>query len=286
MQRIIINADDFGINDIVTSEIKKMIELKVISSTTIMANGKSLEKVKEIVSEHPEISFGVHLCMDEFDSLTRSDIFFKYGIIDIDGQFIKNAIFKIKQFPSELKDAIKDELSAQIETLLNIGITPSHADSHHHFHTIYQLKDIISEVLDQYNIKKIRRGVNPSLFALLNRFKAKNNEVNNIKEKVNISQKKQRNIVMRSVSLFQSNYYIVKLNKFYSKKYIVTDLFESYSSYLGNHKNIKKQKKDICIELMCHPGHPAEQYKHEVNMVTNKVLMQYADYKLISYNEL
>jgi len=57
MQRIIINADDFGINDTVTSEIKKMIELKAISSTTIMANGKSLEKVKEIVSEYPEISF-------------------------------------------------------------------------------------------------------------------------------------------------------------------------------------------------------------------------------------
>jgi len=224
--------------------------------------------------------------MDELDSLTRSDIFLKYGIINIDGEFIKGAIFKIKQFPTELKEAIKDELSAQIETLLNIGITPSHADSHHHFHTIYQLKDIISEVLDKYNIKKVRRGVNPSLFALLNRFKAKNNEVNNIKEKVNMSKKKQRNIVMRSVSLFQSSYYRVKLNKFYSTKYLVTDLLESYSSYLNNHKNIKKQKKDICIELMCHPGHPAEQYKYEVNMVTNKVLMQYADYKLISYNEL
>lgn len=159
MKKIIINADDFGINDIVTSEIKRMIKLNAISSTTIMANGKAIDRVKAIVTKHPEISFGVHLCLDEFDSLTKSADLHKYGVTNHKGEFIKGAVFRIKQFPIELKKAIIKELSAQVEVLLNMGITPSHADSHHHVHVIYGLKDVFSDVLEKYNIRKIRRGV-------------------------------------------------------------------------------------------------------------------------------
>ena len=49
MARVIINADDFGINPIVTSEIERMIELGIVTSTTIMANGSCLDEVKDKV---------------------------------------------------------------------------------------------------------------------------------------------------------------------------------------------------------------------------------------------
>src|SRR5690606_30596408 len=122
------------------TEIEKLIKTGAISSTTIMANGKSLPLVEKIVHDHPEISYGVHLCMDEFDSLTGSDTLYKFGLIDNDGKFIRGAIFEIKDYPEELKRAIIGELSAQIDMLLSMGIPISHIDSHHHFHTIYALK--------------------------------------------------------------------------------------------------------------------------------------------------
>ena len=40
-----------------------------------MANGKSLQLVEKIVHDHPEISYGAHLCMDEFDSLTALTLY-------------------------------------------------------------------------------------------------------------------------------------------------------------------------------------------------------------------
>ena len=38
MKQLIINADDFGINEAITAEIERLIEQQAVSSTTVMAN--------------------------------------------------------------------------------------------------------------------------------------------------------------------------------------------------------------------------------------------------------
>lgn len=286
MSKIIINADDFGINDIVTSEIERMIKLKAITSTTIMANGKALDRVKAIISNHPEVSFGVHLCLDEFDSLTKSSTLHKYGLVKENGEFVRGSIFKIKKFPEELKKAIKQELSAQVKVLLNMGITPSHADSHHHVHTIYGLEDVFSEVLNIYNIKKIRRGVDLPLSFFKDRIQA---NIGNQKEKESIVVKtkgKRKNALSRAYSLIQTSYFRSKVNKYYCNKFITTDLFDSYLSHMDKIESHSTEIMDSCIELMCHPGHPNEFYKRESKLIEANALNKLFDFELISYNEL
>ena len=130
MIKVIINADDFGINDVVTREIERMIVVGAISSTTIMANGSCLEEVKRFVQMHPEISFGAHLCLSEFSSITKSDVLHQYRLTNEQGMFTHKAIFKIKHFDVQLRKAIKDELSAQIDVVKSLGVHISHADSH------------------------------------------------------------------------------------------------------------------------------------------------------------
>lgn len=286
MSKIIINADDFGINDIVTSEIERMIKLKAITSTTIMANGKALDRVKAIISNHPEVSFGIHLCLDEFDSLTKSEILHKYGIINQRGEFIKDAVFKIKKFPKELKKSIKQELSAQVEVLLNKGIIPSHADSHHHVHTIYGLEDVFSEVLNIYNIRKIRRGVDLPLSFFKDRLQA--NIGNKKEEKIIVAKPKEtrKNALSRAYSLIQTSYFRSKVNKYYCNKFITTDLFDSYLSHMDKIESHSTKRMDSCIELMCHPGHPNEFYKRESKLIEANALNKLFDFELISYNEL
>lgn len=285
---IIINADDFGINDKVTTEIEKLIKTGAISSTTIMANGESLDLAKKIVSAHPEISYGVHLCIDEFDSITGSKILYRYGIIDNDNKFIKGAIFNIKQFPKELKEAIRDELSAQIEKLLNMGFPISHIDSHHHFHTIYELKGVISLLMDKYKIEKVRISSNIPVFQILNNHISKSNP-NQEQESVtteSTGNKTKKSIICRAMSLIKTIYFKLKINKYYRKKYKVTNGFESYSSFL-NYMNVRKRyKKKQYVELMCHPGHLNKQYEIEANEVSKMLIINNSNYKLISYNEL
>lgn len=286
MMRVIINADDFGINEIVTAEIEKLINIGAISSTTIMANGQSLPLVKKIVHDHPEISYGAHLCMDEFGSLTGSDTLYKFGLIDKDGRFIRGAIFEIKDYPEELKRAIIGELSAQIEKLLSMGIPISHIDSHHHFHTIYALKDVISYVMDKYEIKKVRLCNNISVFDIVknNIFKKKINQSND--EAVSIVKKKNVNVVSKMLILLKSRYLIFLMNKYYDNRYKVTNGFESYSSFLNNDRVRKRYKDKDCIELMCHPGHTGKQYQKEAIEVSEMLLVNSTNYQLISYNEL
>ena len=250
MKQIIVNADDFGINSVVTSEIERMIEVGAVSSTTVMANGACLEEAARFAKQHPEVSFGVHLCLTEFDSLTKNDAFKRAGITDENGIFVKKAIFSPHiRFDSVLLKAIKEELNSQIDVVSSLGFVISHADSHHHSHTIYWLKDTIASVLHDRGIRKVRIG----------------SDFRTLRMKAHILQWMRRQNV----------------NGYYRGTFITTNNFFSYDEFVNAGCPIKD---DETIELMCHPGHPGEQYRREMLLVDNKHLP--IDIKLISYNNL
>ncbi len=159
MYKIIINADDFGINEEITHTTIEMIERGAISSATIMANGECLDLVKDIAILHPEISYGVHLCLDEFKSLTCNPIFEQYGITDSYGIFVSKKIKELKVIPVELRSAIIQELEKQIETVLALGIPLSHVDSHHHWHMGPLLLPIFNEVVTNMKLQSPHRPI-------------------------------------------------------------------------------------------------------------------------------
>ena len=251
MMRIIVNADDFGINEIVTSEIERMIEAGYVTSTSVMANGACLEEVKRFAYLHPEVSFGVHLCLSEYDSTTKSEGLYRAGLTDEKGAFIKNAIFSSKNLDDKnVQEAIKDELFAQIEVVKSLGFPISHADSHHHVHTIYPLRGIFEVVLQSYGIQKIR------LCLGFNTLRSKFHILNYIKH--------------------------ILLNRYYKCHFITADAFSSYSSFVNDGFFICD---NMTVELMCHPGHPAERYIKEMELVKGRSALKEDD-TLISYNEL
>lgn len=248
MHRIIINADDFGINEVVTREIERMIEQGSISSTTIMANGECLEEVAAFAKAHPEISYGTHLCLSEFESLTKSPVFLKYGIMNDEGYFIRMAIFGIHRFRCDLLDAIRDELYAQIKVIKSLGIPLSHCDSHHHVHTIYGLHSTFEQVIKDTGFTKVR-----------------------------IPRDVYRHDLWRHPCISQKQLAVIR---FYKSTCTTTDAFCSYSEYMRNPRKYEGQT----IELMCHPGH--ERFANEYQMVQKQIALQGNEVKLITYNEL
>ncbi len=286
MVQVIINADDFGINPIVTSEIERMIELGIVTSTTIMANGSCLDEVKRFALLHPKASFGIHLCLSEFDSITKSETLQRYGIIDSNGQFIKFAIFNVKRFPDDLKKAIKQELIAQVDIIKSLNIPISHIDSHHHVHTIYQLHDVFEEVMACYGFNKIRLGTKVEPIRMVRqRFFNRSESSVPAGEKTDGPIKTHRNIVKRIGSLLSATVYRYLLNRRLHSLYKTTDAFFSYSSFLQrlHEREVIKYK---AVELMCHPGHPGRNYQDEMHMVEAKIIETGSIIELISYNEL
>lgn len=249
MKRIIVNADDFGISQIVTTEIERQIMAGRVTSTTIMANGTSLDKVKIFAAHHPEISFGVHLCLSEFDSLTKSVILRQAGITDEEGKFIYKAVFRLNDYGHTVRQAILAELNAQIDVVESLGFPISHADSHHHVHTIYQLKELFADVLRKRGIKKIRLG----------------GDFRNWRTRLHFKQWMQR----------------IALNRYYSTNFTTADYLFSYSDFLDSGCHFGEGK---VVELMCHPGHVGPQYKKEMAILEESSLPK--EVRLISYNEL
>lgn len=247
---IIINADDFGKDKVSTNEISRLIEIGAISSTTIMANGLCLEECKKVHDAHPEISFGIHLCLSEFASLTKSPVLYKYGITDANGNFIRLAILKKWYLPKELKTALFNELCAQINYLTSLGFKISHADSHQHVHLHYRFMPIFDAVLKKYGIRKVRR----------------------CKPLVKLTSA--RSIV--------SNLRNILVDRIYTRDYITTSIFLNYDVYQNN---VTKYQCDTC-ELMCHPGHSNKRYMKEAEDVANKTVLRETDATLINYNSL
>ena len=246
--KVIINADDFGKDEVTTKAIGELIESGAISSTTIMANGKCLDECLRIANAHPEVSFGIHLCLSEFASLTKSPILEKYGITDRNGDFIRLAILKKRYISKELKAALRAELCAQIEYLQSLGFNLSHADSHQHIHLHYRFAHIFDSVIEQYGFKKVRR-CKPHV----------------------------KNTSPRSV--FQ-NIRKSLVDMIYVNKYITTNIFQNYDEYV---KHPELYVSDTC-ELMCHPGHSNPRYIAETQMVANKKALK--GNTLISYKQL
>lgn len=281
MIKIIINADDLGANKIINNEIERFIKNGLISSATIMANGLDFNGVEKIVRLHPEISFGAHLNLVEFSSLTKSAVFRKYGLTDSNDNFIYQKIFDL-HFTDELLHAIKLELIAQIQKIKDSGINISHFDGHQHCHSIYEIYPIIIQLTKEFKINKIRRKIPPiSPFKhILNIFYKKqsgsNIEIVSQYDNKKNSRKTILNYVKRYVQAVIWNFNA-------SKEFKLTDSFYSYEQFCILAKNKKVVNKTI--ELMCHPG--LDEFNIESKSLEKNELDNYIDsYILISYLDI
>lgn len=274
MLRVIINADDFGASPEVNRAIEECINKSLITSSTIMAGGKAFDEAISIAKQHPEISFGVHLTLDEFYSLTVHPVLKKYGIIDDNGQFIKGAYRKISKYPKELVDAISDEWIAQIDRVKSAGINVSHVDSHHHVHVNPGLKSAVFKVMSSEGINKIRLNTLRTMGMYIHHVKPKPKKRKastlNHKESVN-------NGLFRTVTNIISLYLWNTWVKF---RYTCTDFFCEYAFFFEKIAYFSKVFDNKTIELMCHPGHP--DYQEETNSLSSLP----GEIKKINYLEL
>lgn len=267
MLKIIINADDLGASIKVNREIEKQIHKKNITSSSIIATGDAFNDAVRMTKMYPNISYGVHLVLDEYDSITKSAILYKYGITDSRGGFKKDAYKKITKYPIELKEAIEEEWCAQIDKVRGAGINISHVDSHHHVHTWPALYDVIKKVLLRNNILTVRLRYVRSLSMYINKVKDLNCNI-----KTN-SQNTYRPSKLTIISGIISGYFWnIKMRRIFK----TTNFFCHYLTFYSYHKFFSRKYGNKVIELMCHPGH------EDFNVETEK--MDYIDTDVIKIN--
>jgi predicted glycoside hydrolase/deacetylase ChbG (UPF0249 family) len=283
MTSVIINADDLGINQFVNKSIEEFIKSNIISSATILSVGLAIEDAIGIAKENPNITYGIHLCLDEFSALTHSEELLNHGIVDEFNKFTKDGIYKIRKPTTVLKNALYDELLAQIQFVLSYGIPISHIDSHHHFHTkkIWIL-DIISQVAKLSNINKIRLPMSNLL--TIRKSKRLYADVLPQKSVATSSLSTSKSKLFRAFGLLEKMIY-EKIWTYKAKKtFITADAFYSYTVLNDSFTALQPYIKDKTVELMCHPGHI--KYDYESELIKQMALDDKLNYRLINYNQI
>ena len=160
MVYLIINADDCGNTPLINESIDKALALGAISSTTIMANSRYLDKVHEMAEKYSNASFGIHLNLTEGKSFTQPEIFFEKGMLDENACFVHGNSKRCLNPSEELKEAILNEWDAQMSFLKNDGFALSHVDGHHHCHTWPGLEHVLITLMKKYGMTKVRNREN------------------------------------------------------------------------------------------------------------------------------
>jgi predicted glycoside hydrolase/deacetylase ChbG (UPF0249 family) len=150
--RAIVNADDLGLSPTVNDAVFGLMGAGAITSATMLAVTPSVEEAAKRVREFPACSFGVHLCLTEFRPLTGNPAL---APILADGMFDGQKVREIPITPS-LREAIADEWFAQVQRIIDLGVCPSHLDSHHHVHTVPALFGTLKRVQKRFGIRKVR----------------------------------------------------------------------------------------------------------------------------------
>lgn len=280
MIRIVINADDLGKDSQVNDKISEALQNGHITSSTIMANTELWDEVHKIIDANPKASFGVHLNLTEGKALTIQPVFFERGVVDNNNCFTKK-IKEVNLNDEELQKAVFQEWNAQIKKVVEEqSITITHLDGHHHIHTQYEFREILSSLAKKWHIKYVR-----------SKYIYPQNGVGNIMRafvssvfpsfwySLTASRKN------RLFSIIHSYAETELWRRYMTQHCLMTDYFDSYEHFCHQLTSGCKVTDGKVVELMCHPGHKS--FTKEYEMIESKVLSHIQDdIEYISYRTL
>jgi len=128
MKKLIINADDFGMNDEVVQATCELYELGLVSSTSCLTNKPAWPRAAEYLRQNPDFGAGVHLVFnDGYPVLPHQQV---PALLRLDGQFLSDRQIRWGCKPGTTSQ-LRSELRAQIERfMLDVGNHPDHLDNH------------------------------------------------------------------------------------------------------------------------------------------------------------
>ena len=154
--KISFHADDLGMSKGFNSAIKKAHLEGVLDSASIIVNGLSFnDAVKNVVKNCPNLKIGLHLNISENPKNSQ----YLLGEIIQKTKFyflIKFFYHIIKSFDKKHLKIIEIELRKQFEIAKLNKIKIDHVNSHEHFCTIPKIFEIVCNLCNRFNVKKIK----------------------------------------------------------------------------------------------------------------------------------
>jgi chitin disaccharide deacetylase len=137
VRRLIVNADDFGFTAGVNRAIVEAHTRGIVTSSTLMANGRAFDDAVSLAKAIPRLSVGCHIVL-----IDGRPVLDAAGLRSITAKSSGEARFRdgLKSFAARAlagrldPEEIEAEATAQIRKIQSAGIAVSHVDSHKHTH--------------------------------------------------------------------------------------------------------------------------------------------------------
>jgi predicted glycoside hydrolase/deacetylase ChbG (UPF0249 family) len=130
--RLIVRADDFGFSHASNMALAKILDEGTITAAGVIVNTGWLDETVAILKKHPEVSVGVHVC------LNSEWVPYKWGpvlpakevpsLVDEWGHFFGTRKDLLAHKPNP--DEVENEIRAQVELAIRKGLKVSYMDHH------------------------------------------------------------------------------------------------------------------------------------------------------------
>lgn len=130
---LIINADDFGLNEAANAGIIESYQAGSVTSTTLMANAPFAGQAAGLARENPGLGVGLHFNLTWGRPLMGSSKV--PALVGPDGAFLDRSLLARRLLMGRIPARqVEMELGAQLQRMQELGVQPTHMDSHQHVH--------------------------------------------------------------------------------------------------------------------------------------------------------
>src|SRR6516225_9578105 len=156
LKNLIVNADDLGWTEGVNRGIVEAHQKGLVTSCSLMANGRAFESAFEAAQSNPQLGIGVHLNLSDGPPTAPAE--------EVRG--LLNEVGELEDGPESLllriasrsiaMEEVEREWDAQIQKVRRNGIEPTHLDGHKHVHMLPGLFEIALRLAKKHGIRAIR----------------------------------------------------------------------------------------------------------------------------------
>jgi predicted glycoside hydrolase/deacetylase ChbG (UPF0249 family) len=152
---LVVNADDLGMIQAISRGIVEAHIHGIVTSASLMTTTPWAGDGAAQAARCPELGVGVHLTLT--CGMPVASPFEVSSLVDSHGRLLDLRSFMLRWASGKLKlRHLQTELRAQVRKAMQLGIRPTHLDSHHHLHLLPGVLKIVLKLAAEHGIGTVR----------------------------------------------------------------------------------------------------------------------------------
>jgi predicted glycoside hydrolase/deacetylase ChbG (UPF0249 family) len=157
-RRLIVNADDYGLSRGVNTGILEAAETGVVTSASMIVNLPDFDDAVARARSHPSLSLGLHLNLTTGKPLTAARSLTRRETRQF---YPLPALIARASLGRVDSSEVALECAAQLDRMIQVGIPPTHLDSHRHVHAHPAFWSAVLEAASSRGVTNVRVPTEP-----------------------------------------------------------------------------------------------------------------------------